>query len=157
MAALADTLSAPPHWALAPGLASADLVVARAVVERDGRILLVRRAAWDSLPGAWELPGGKVDAAETPELAVVRELAEETALAGAGAPDAWFALPLRSPSGRQVLERVYRVRASGSPRLSSEHDALVWQDPLAPPPGPLTESASVALGVAPIALVSSNT
>ena len=41
-----------------------DLSVARALVESDGRVLLVRRAAWDTLPGLWELPGGKIDRGE---------------------------------------------------------------------------------------------
>ena len=41
------------------------LTVARALVESaDGRVLLVRRAAWDTMPGMWELPGGKVDRGE---------------------------------------------------------------------------------------------
>jgi 8-oxo-dGTP diphosphatase len=121
---------------------SADLVVARAVVERDGRVLLVRRSAWDTLPGWWELPGGKVDPRESAESGVARELAEETALVATDAPSPAFELTLRSPSGRCVLERVYHVPADGEPQLSPEHDAMVWHDPAEPDPGRLTASAA---------------
>jgi 8-oxo-dGTP diphosphatase len=139
---------APVAAGLAPPrdvVASVDLAVARAAVERDGRLLLVRRAAWDSLPGAWELPGGKVDAGETAELAAARELAEETGLTAAGEPGRWFEVVVRSPSGRRVREVIYRIDATGAPALSLEHDALIWQDPGAPAPGPLTRSAATAL------------
>lgn len=53
------------------------LVVAAALVDVDGRVLLAERPAGKSLAGLWEFPGGKVDAGETPEAALIRELAEE--------------------------------------------------------------------------------
>jgi 8-oxo-dGTP diphosphatase len=61
--------------ATAPGRKT-EVVVARALVESGGRVLLVRRAAWDSLPGQWELPGGKVDPSEPVLNALSRELYE---------------------------------------------------------------------------------
>jgi 8-oxo-dGTP pyrophosphatase MutT (NUDIX family) len=122
-----------------------DLVVVRAAVERGGRLLLVRRAAWDTLPGAWELPGGKLDAGERPQIGLARELAEETGLVADGPALPWFELPVVSPSGRRVAERIYRVGAVGTPALSDEHDDLLWHDPRQPFPAPLTESASAAL------------
>ena len=127
---------------------AADLLVARAVIERDGRVLLVRRAPADSFGGWWELPGGKVDARETSERALAREVAEETALVAdeATTPRPLFELGLRSPSGREVLERVYGLAAAGEPALSGEHDAWVWHDPADPAPGRLTSSAAAALG-----------
>ena len=51
--------------------------VVAAVIEREGKILITRRPAGSHLAGLWEFPGGKVDAGETPEQALVRELAEE--------------------------------------------------------------------------------
>jgi 8-oxo-dGTP diphosphatase len=58
------------------------VVAAGAVVFDDrGRVLLVRRGHAPSA-GEWTLPGGRVEAGETPEAAVVRELREETALVG---------------------------------------------------------------------------
>jgi 8-oxo-dGTP diphosphatase len=54
--------------------------VVAAVIERDGRILIAQRDAESWHPLKWEFPGGKVEAEETPEEAVVRELEEELAI-----------------------------------------------------------------------------
>ena len=53
------------------------LVVAAALVDTDGRVLLAQRPKGKTLEGLWEFPGGKVDANEQPEDALVRELREE--------------------------------------------------------------------------------
>lgn len=53
------------------------LVVAAALIDLDGRVLVQQRPPGRSLAGLWEFPGGKVDAGETPEAALIRELDEE--------------------------------------------------------------------------------
>ena len=53
------------------------LVVAVALVDTDGRVLLAQRPAGKSMAGLWEFPGGKVQPGETPEAALIRELKEE--------------------------------------------------------------------------------
>src|SRR6266481_306972 len=53
------------------------LVAAVALIDADGRVLLAERPAGKHLAGLWEFPGGKVQPAETPEAALIRELAEE--------------------------------------------------------------------------------
>ncbi|MEE9586414.1 MAG: 8-oxo-dGTP diphosphatase MutT [Hyphomicrobiaceae bacterium] len=53
------------------------LVAACALVDDDGRVLLARRPPGRSMAGLWEFPGGKIEAGERPEDALVRELKEE--------------------------------------------------------------------------------
>jgi 8-oxo-dGTP diphosphatase len=53
------------------------LVVAAALVDVDGRVLLSQRPKGKRLEGLWEFPGGKIDADERPEDALIRELREE--------------------------------------------------------------------------------
>ena len=53
------------------------LVVACALVDVDGRVLICKRPQGKSLAGLWEFPGGKVEAGETPESALIREMDEE--------------------------------------------------------------------------------
>ena len=56
------------------------LVVAVALIDADGRVLLTRRPEGKPMAGLWEFPGGKVEARETPEAALIRELEEELAI-----------------------------------------------------------------------------
>lgn len=56
------------------------LVVAVALVDADGRVLLAQRPAGKSMAGLWEFPGGKVEPPESPEAALIRELQEELAI-----------------------------------------------------------------------------
>ncbi|MEZ5815941.1 MAG: (deoxy)nucleoside triphosphate pyrophosphohydrolase [Hyphomicrobiaceae bacterium] len=56
------------------------LVVAAALIDVDGRVLIAQRPEGRSMAGLWEFPGGKVGPDETPEEALVRELREELSI-----------------------------------------------------------------------------
>ena len=130
MAALADT--------------KIDVTVVRALIESEGRVLLVRRAAWDTLPGRWELPGGKVDRGEPRLQALAREVEEETGLMLASAR-LLNTREMLSPRGRTVREYVYVASTVGAVALSREHDAHAWVQT----PGELrlTDSATAAFSL----------
>ncbi|MFN7057122.1 8-oxo-dGTP diphosphatase MutT [Hyphomonas sp.] len=56
------------------------LVVAAALFDGEGRVLLAQRPEGKQLAGLWEFPGGKLEPGETPEAALVRELQEELSI-----------------------------------------------------------------------------
>ena len=60
-------------------------VAAAALVDPQGRVLLAQRPAGKAMAGLWEFPGGKIEEGETPEQALVRELAEELGVLVEGA------------------------------------------------------------------------
>ena len=55
-------------------------VVAMALIDGQGRVLLQKRRAGGRHGGLWEFPGGKVEHGESPESALIREIAEELAI-----------------------------------------------------------------------------
>jgi len=115
---------------------------------RCGGYVLLRRAPGDRLAGRWELPGGTVEAGESLERALARELHEEAGLASLAAPTLISTARRRSPRGTHLHEHAFRVEAEGSPTLSHEHDAFFLWHPGAAAPGELTESAAELLAFA---------
>jgi 8-oxo-dGTP diphosphatase len=97
--------------------------VAAAVVD-EGRLLAARRTAPPEAAGRWELPGGKVEAGESPDAALIREIREE--LGCSIAVVHW--LPGSAPIGTTGLAlRVAVCRVSeGSPEPGVDHDSLRW-------------------------------
>lgn len=108
------------------------LVVAVALVDADGRVLLQQRPEGKSMAGLWEFPGGKIEPGESPEAALVRELAEELGIdvAAACLAPATFA-SATTDDERHLLLLLYVCRKwTGVPR-SLEGGALRWERPAA--------------------------
>ena len=102
------------------------MVVAGAMVDARGRALLQRRPAGRPHPGLWEFPGGKVEPGETPQDALVRELAEELDVAVDPrdlTPAGFVSVP---HDGQALLLLLFRVAVwRGAPRALAA-DAIDW-------------------------------
>ena len=106
------------------------LVVAVALVDADGRVLLARRPEGKTMAGLWEFPGGKVADGETPEAALVRELREELALDIAESCLAPLAFASHDYGAFHLLMPLFVCRVwEGMPR-AREGQALKWVRPL---------------------------
>lgn len=108
------------------------LVVAAALVNSAGEILLAQRPEGKRLAGKWEFPGGKVEANETPEAALIREIHEELGveLDISGMEPFWFlSHDYITEFGFHLLMPVYLCRAwKGEPK-ALEHAAIQWCKP----------------------------
>jgi mutator protein MutT len=105
---------------------SEQVTVVAAVIERDGRILVARRAAHSKLAGSWEFPGGKVEAGESHEAALARELHEELRVTARIAPGPPVAVSDWEYDHAHV--RLVGLRAeivSGDP-VPLDHSELRW-------------------------------
>ena len=101
-------------------------VVAVALIDVDGRLLVQQRPAGKSMAGLWEFPGGKIEPGETPEAALIRELSEELAIDTAAACLAPATFASEALGDRHLLLLLYICRKwRGTPR-AVEGGALRW-------------------------------
>jgi 8-oxo-dGTP diphosphatase len=103
------------------------LHVACAIIERDGLVLATRRSARMSLPLKWEFPGGKLEAGESPQECLHRELREELGVSveiGAG-------LPAVTHCYHDFTCTLYPFicTLSSAELTLHEHDQLIWLPP----------------------------
>ncbi|HEY0013337.1 MAG TPA: (deoxy)nucleoside triphosphate pyrophosphohydrolase [Allosphingosinicella sp.] len=105
------------------------LVVAAAMADAEGRILLQQRPEGKAMAGLWEFPGGKVEEGERPEAALARELREELGIvvdAGGLVPCCFASAPL---GDRHLVLLLYVCRSwLGEPR-PLHATALKWARP----------------------------
>ena len=106
------------------------VVVAAALVDRDGRLLVQQRPEGLSMAGLWEFPGGKIEPGETPEQALVRELAEELAIdvEQACLAPACFASDMLGE--RHLLLLLYVCRKWRGTPVAQHATALRWVRPV---------------------------
>ncbi len=105
------------------------LVVACALIDPDGRVLLAQRPPDKAMGGLWEFPGGKVEPGETPEATLIRELAEELGIAVNQACLAPFTFASHAYTDFHLLMPLYVCRRwEGAPQ-ALEHAAIRWVRP----------------------------
>lgn len=102
------------------------LVTACALIDRDNRVLLAQRPAGKAMAGLWEFPGGKVEAGETPEGALLRELEEELDVRTEAACLAPLTFASHSYDGFHLLMPLYICRKYEGIPVAREGQALKW-------------------------------
>jgi len=105
-------------------------VVAAALVDCDGRVLVQQRPPGTPMAGLWEFPGGKLEPGETPEAALIRELAEELAIDvdhACLAPACFASEPL---GDRHLLLLVYALRKWTGVPVAQHATVLRWVRPV---------------------------
>ena len=106
------------------------LVAAVALVDVDGRVLLAERPAGKHLAGLWEFPGGKVHPGETPEAALIRELAEELGIDVHASCLAPFTFASHAYPDFHLLMPLYVCRKWTGIVTGREGQRLAWVRPL---------------------------
>lgn len=105
------------------------LVVACALVDADRRVLIAQRPQGKQLAGLWEFPGGKLEAGETPEAALIRELEEELGIETKQACLAPLTFASHAYDGWHLMMPLYVCRKWHGTPVAREHSALKWVRP----------------------------
>jgi 8-oxo-dGTP diphosphatase len=105
------------------------VVVCVALIDDSGRVLLARRPAGKPMAGLWEFPGGKLQAGETPEAALARELGEELGIEIAPAAAAPLAFASHAYANFHVLLLLYLCRRWRGDVTACEGQSLAWVQP----------------------------
>jgi 8-oxo-dGTP diphosphatase len=106
------------------------MVAAAALIGRDGRVLVQQRSPGKPMAGLWEFPGGKVERAETPEAALIRELAEELGIGVDASCLAPATFATGSVEGRPLLLLLYICRKWEGLPVPHAAEALDWKRPV---------------------------
>jgi 8-oxo-dGTP diphosphatase len=121
-------------------------VAALALLDAQGRILVQQRPEGKSMAGLWEFPGGKIEAEETPQSALVREITEELDIVVSSddlTPAGFVSEPLGT---RQLLLLLFLCRKWKGTPDGKENQQIQWVDmdaleelPMPPADRPLLE------------------
>ena len=105
------------------------LVVACALIDPDGRVLIAERPPGRPMAGLWEFPGGKVEAGERPEETLIRELKEELGIAVNEACLAPLTFASHSYPDFHLLMPLYVCRRWEGTTTAQEGQRLCWVKP----------------------------
>jgi 8-oxo-dGTP diphosphatase len=129
------------------------LVVACALVDADGRVLMAQRPQGKSMAGLWEFPGGKVEPGETPEASLIRELREELGIETKAACLAPLTFASHAYDNFHLLMPLFICRRFEGIAVGREGQSLRWvrpkdmrQLPMPPADEPLVASLIDLLG-----------
>jgi 8-oxo-dGTP diphosphatase len=127
--ALRQTVLGGMTEAALPPVLPTVLVVAVALIDVDGRVLIAQRPEGKALAGLWEFPGGKVEPGERPEAALIRELHEELGIDVNAACLAPFVFASHAYESFHLLMPLYLCRRWSGVVVKREHAALAWVKP----------------------------
>ena len=105
------------------------LVVACALIDPDGRVLIAQRPEGKPLAGLWEFPGGKVEAGEKPEDALIRELKEELGITVREACLAPLTFASHAYETFHLLMPLYVCRRWEGIAIPQEGQKVAWAKP----------------------------
>ena len=108
------------------------LLAVRAIIEdKEGRILILKRAPEDEYGSLWNLPGGKVDYGQTAEEALIREVKEETSLECSSAQFIFYMDGLPQTKGeKHYLSLFFKCEIEGTVKLDEESSTFKWVRPI---------------------------
>jgi 8-oxo-dGTP diphosphatase len=105
------------------------LVVACALIDVDGRVLIAERPPGKEMAGLWEFPGGKVEPGERPEETLIRELAEELGIVVRDACLAPLTFASHAYADFHLLMPLYVCRRWDGQVTARHHARLAWVRP----------------------------
>lgn len=101
------------------------LIADSVFAERDGKILILKRAGGE-MKGGWDVPGGIVERGETPELGAMPELEEEKGLRPSG-PVRLVGVTAMPLYGQEAVRVMYAAACEeGGVVLRDEHEGFRW-------------------------------
>ena len=102
------------------------IVVAGALIDADGRVLITKRPIGKEMAGLWEFPGGKIEEGETPEQALIRELKEELNIETKGSCLAPLSFASHQYEKFHLLMPLFKCRRWWGNILALESQELLW-------------------------------
>jgi 8-oxo-dGTP diphosphatase len=102
------------------------IVAAAALVRADGRLLLQQRPEGKPMAGLWEFPGGKIEAGESPQGALVREMLEELGVVLDERDLEAFAFAAHGYESFNLLMPVFMIRRWQGDVTAREGQNLAW-------------------------------
>lgn len=121
------------------------IVIACALIDPDGRVLVAQRPEGKAMAGLWEFPGGKLEAGESPEATLIRELREELGITVQPPCLAPFTFASHAYTDFHLLMPLYLCRRWEGTPTALEHQALKWVRP--------KDLASLAMPAADLPLI----